>query len=244
MARVAENQDRDSQLRRQFTYEQKVHIQSRRTNGKLAREETAEYLVFPDPKGPGRKLTAISGRYWKHGEYVDFKAHEETKGDGLDESLTQSFRNEFVTDFPLTTDEQKKYRFELLGEQDVHGRKAWRIGFGPVKKGDIDWAGEAIIDQQDFQPVNVFTKLSRRIPFVVRTLLGTDLPGIGYNLDYQRVEQDVWLPSSYGAEFTLHILFFLNREFNLSMENSGFRRTPAGLAFTPLPVSLTMALQP
>jgi hypothetical protein len=107
----------------------------------------------------------------------------------------------------------------------VHGRKAWRIGFRPADKKDIDWAGEALIDQQDFQPVNIYTKLSRRIPFAIRTLLGTDLPGIGYNLDYQRIDDSVWLPSSYGAEFTLRLFFLLNREINVSMESSGFRRT-------------------
>jgi hypothetical protein len=219
-------------------------VQSRHTDGKLARDETAEYEVYPDPGAPGRKVTKISGSYWKHGQYVDFTGHEETKGDGLDESLTQSFRNDFVDDFPLTSAEQKKYRFDLLGEQDVHGRRAWRIGFRPADKNDIDWAGEALIDQQDFQPVNVFTKLSRRIPFAIRTLLGTDLPGIGYNLTYRRLDEGVWLPASYGAEFTLHILFFLNREINVDTQNSGFRRTAAGLAFSPLSFSLTMALQP
>ena len=227
MARVAANQDRAVEQRKQFTYEQRVHIQSRYTNGKLAREETAEYEVFPDPdpKGPGRKLTAISGRYWKNGRYVEFTGKAEPKSDNLDEGLTQGFRNDLVDDFPLTASEQKKYRFELLGEQDVHGRKAWRIGFGPADKNDIDWAGEARIDQQEFQPINVFTKLSRRIPFAVRTLLGTDLPGIGYNLTLQRVDEGVWLPASYGAEFTMRILFFLNREINVSMESSGFRLT-------------------
>jgi len=214
-------------LRKQFTYEQRVHIQSRYTNGRLAREETAEYDVFPDPdpKGPGRKLTKITGRYWKKGRYVDFTGDAAPGPKSLDESLVLAFRDDRACDFPLTTDEQKKYRFELLGEQDVRGRKAWRIGFRPADKNDIDWAGEALVDQREFQPINVFTKLSHRIPFAVRTLLGTDLPGIGYNLNLQRVDEGVWLPSSYGSEFTLHVLFFLNREVNVSMESSGFRRT-------------------
>jgi hypothetical protein len=236
MARVAANQDRAVELRRQFTYTQRIHVQSRRTNGKLAREETAEYDIAPDPKGPGRKLTALSGRYWKNGHYIEFAGQTEPKQDNLDQSLTQSFRNDLVDDFPLTAREQKKYRFELLGEQEVHGRKAWRIGFRPANKSDIDWAGEALIDQQEFQPINVFTKLSRRIPFAIRTLLGTDLPGIGYNLTYQRVDDGVWLPASYGSEFELHVLFFLNRQINVSIESSGFRRTGS--------LSPTIALTP
>jgi len=234
MARVAANQTRDADLSKQFTYEQRVHVQTRHTNGKLARDETAEYLVFPDPdpKGPGRKLTSISGRYWKNGRYIEFHGATAPEPNSLDEGLIQSFRDDMSDGegFPLTADQQKTYRFELLGEQDVHGRKAWRIGFGPADKKDIDWTGETLIDQQNFQPVNIYTKLSRRIPFAIRTLLGTDLPGIGYNLDYQRIDDTVWLPSSYGSEFTLRVFFFLNREINASMESSGFRRTPANVA--------------
>ncbi|MGA3029007.1 MAG: hypothetical protein ABSF98_30070 [Bryobacteraceae bacterium] len=226
MARVAANQDRAAKQRKQFAYQERVHIQSRYTTGKLARDETSEYEVFPDPdpKGPGRKLTKISGRYRKNGRYIDFTGQAAPAPNSLDEGLIQGFRDDMVDDFPLTPDQQKKYRFELLGEQDVRGRKAWRIGFRPADKNDIDWAGEALIDQQEFQPINVFTKLSRRIPFAVRTLLGTDLPGIGYNVTFQRVDEGVWLPASYGSEFTLHILFFLNREINVSMVSSGFRR--------------------
>jgi hypothetical protein len=234
MARVAANQTRDAELGKQFTYEQRVHVQTRRTNGKLARDETAEYLVFPDPdpKGSGRKLTSISGRYWKNGRCIEFHGTAAPEPNSLDEGLIQSFRDDMIDGegFPLTADQQKTYRFELLGEQDVHGRKTWRIGFQPADKKDIDWTGEALIDEQDFQPVNIYTKLSRRIPFAVRTLLGTDLPGIGYNLDYQRIDDSVWLPSSYGSEFTLRLFFFLNREINVSMESSGFRRAPANAA--------------
>ena len=229
MARAAANQTRDATLRKQFTYEQRVHVQTRHTNGKLARDETAEYLVFPDPdpKGPGRKLTSISGRYWKNGRYIEFHGTTAPEPNSLDEGLIQSFRDDLMRQrgFPSHCGRTEDDRFELLGEQDVHGRKAWRIGFGPADKKDIDWTGETLVDQQNFQPVNIYTKLSRRIPFAIRTLLGTDLPGIGYNLDYQRIDDSVWLPSSYGSEFTLRLFFFLNREINVSMESSGFRHT-------------------
>ena len=135
-------------------------------------------------------------------------------------------------DVPLSTKQQKDYRFELLGEQVVDGRKAWRIGFGPARKGDIDWTGEALIDQQDYEPFRIYTKLSRRIPFVIRTLLGTDLPGIGYNLDYKRQDDGLWFPVTYGSEFTLRFLFFLNRQINMSTESRDFRRAPVERYFT------------
>ena len=73
--------------------------------------------------------------------------------------------------------------------------------------------------------MRVFTKLSRRIPFAVRTFLGTDLPGIGFNVVYKRQEDGVWFPSTFGTEFRIHVLFFINREMTVSLENKGFQRT-------------------
>lgn len=234
MARVGANQDRNAELRKRYIFLEKAHVQTRHTNGKLARDETTEYEVFPGPKGSEKKLTAAQGRYWHKGQYVEFRGKSIPEPGSLDEGLIGSFRDDDdMTDgFPLVTKKQKDYRFELLGEQDVEGRKAWRIGFGPKKKGDIDWTGEALIDQQDYQPFRIFTKLSRRIPFAVRALLGTDVPGIGYNITYQRQDDSIWFPVSYGAEFTLHVLFFLNREINMSMQSSGFHRAPVERYFT------------
>jgi hypothetical protein len=234
MARVGANQDRLVELRKRYIYMEKAHVQTRHTNGKLARDETTEYEVFPGPKGLQKKLTAAEGRYWHKGSYVEFKGKTIPDNNSLDEGLISSFRegDDMTNDLPLTTKSQKEYRFELLGEQVVDGRKAWRIGFGPANRNDISWAGEALIDEQEFQPFRIYTKLSRRIPFAIRALLGTNLPGIGYNVTYQRLDKDVWFPASYGAEFTLHVLFFLNREINMSKESRDFHRAPLERYFT------------
>ena len=66
--------------------------------------------------------------------------------------------------------------------------------------------------------------MSRKIPFWVRTMLGTNLPGIGFNVQYRRFNDGVWLPVSFGTEFRLHVLFLINREISVSLENSGFQR--------------------
>lgn len=71
----------------------------------------------------------------------------------------------------------------------------------------------------------VFTKLSRRIPFAVRTFLGTDLPGVGFNVKYQRQLNGVWFPVSLGAEFRLHVLFFINRDIAIALQNGAFEHT-------------------
>lgn len=155
----------------------------------------------------------------------------------VDNSIVDSFRDDLANDkskdgigtdlFPLSVEEQKKYTFELLGRETRDGREVYRIRFRPKDKNDIDWAGEAWIDTREFAPVQVATKLSRRIPFGVRAFLGTDVPGLGFSVHYQRVAEGVWFPVSFGTEFHLHAVFVINRDLTMSLENSDFKRAVA-----------------
>jgi hypothetical protein len=235
MARVAANQDKAEALRKQYIYKQHIHIVTRKPNAKLMREETTDYRVVPTPEGTNKELLLLKGRYWHQKQYLDFTGEPVPEPDSLDASLVKQFRDDLAnTDskdglgshlFPLTTEQQEKYEFRLIGQEMQEGRSVYHIGFGPKDKKDYDWAGEAFIDATDFQPVRVFTKLSRRIPFVVRTMLGTDLPGIGFDVHYHRQEDGVWFPTSFGTEFRLHVLFFLNRDISVSLENTAFEHT-------------------
>jgi len=58
MARVAANQDRSQDLRKQYVYKQHIHIVSHKPKGRLLREETADYDVAPMPDGTEKKLTS------------------------------------------------------------------------------------------------------------------------------------------------------------------------------------------
>jgi len=130
--------------------------------------------------------------------------------------------------FPLTSEEQKNYEFKLLGQEVEAGRNVYHIAFTPKDKNqeELTWAGEAFIDAAEFQPVRVFTRMSQRIPLLVRTTW-FDLPGLGFNVVYKRLENGVWFPSSFGTEFRMHVgpLFFNNRDISISLKNSGFEHT-------------------
>jgi hypothetical protein len=235
MARVAANQDSSETLRKQYVYRQHIHVVSKKPNAKLMREETTDYHVLPTPEGTQKQLLLLKGRYLHAKQYVDFTGEPAPDEGSLDAGLIQGFRDDLANThskdglgrslFPLTTRQQENYQFRLIGEETQQGRNVYHLGFGPKDKKDIDWAGEAFIDATDFQPVRVFTKLSRRIPFMVRTMLGTDLPGIGFDVHYQRQEDGVWFPVSFGTEFRLHVLFFLNRDISISLENTEFEHT-------------------
>jgi hypothetical protein len=236
MQRVAENQDRAQNERLNFLYDQHVKVSTRRPNGKLAREEVADYTVAPAAKGMDRKQTAIQGRYLKKGHYDEFSGEPVPEG-GIDGGLVKGFRDGlFDKDskdglgkdfFPLTTEEQKNLRFELDGQQTVEGRQAYRVRFAPKDSHDFTWVGEAVIDRDDLQPVSVYTRLSRRLPLAVRALLGTDLPGLGFNVRYRRLDKDIWFPDSFGTEFRLKAVFFINRTITVSLENRNFKRASA-----------------
>jgi hypothetical protein len=234
MTRVAANQDRAEKLRGEYIYQQHIRVVSRHTNGKLAREETVDYLVTPTPDGIKKDLRRIEGRYCRKGKCHDFHSQPAPDSDSLDHDLVQDFRDDLTNDqskdglardlFPLTTKEQKQYHFERAGEEVVRGRQVFRIKFRPTEREELTWAGEALIDEEEFQPVTVFTRLSRKIPFFVRTVLGTNLPGLGFNVEYRRFDDGVWFPVSFGTEFRLRAVFFINRDITIALENSEFEK--------------------
>lgn len=235
MARVATNQDSSEKLRSQYIYQQHIQVITRKTSGKVVREETADYHVVPKPDRTEWSLEQLTGRFWQKGKYVDFHGEPVPEADSIDGELIHDFREDLTKEdsrdglaqdlFPLTTEEQKQYKFRLMDQEPFEGRPSYHIAFTPKDDDDTDWAGEAYIDAQEFQPIYVFTRLSRRMPFGVRTFLGTDLPGIGFAVHYRRQEDGVWFPVSLGSEFRIRALFFFNRKMTVSLENKAFEHT-------------------
>ncbi|MFL6437627.1 MAG: hypothetical protein ACJ71Q_08620 [Terriglobales bacterium] len=235
MQRVGANQDRAEELRRQFVYKQHVRVVSRKTNGKVMQEEASDYVVVPGPQGSDKKLTQVAGKYWQNREYVNYSG-ELADRDTLDSDLVSDLRDNLVNEnrakdgiapelFPLTSKEQQKYVFRLLGDDVVNGRKAYRVGFRPKKNEDTVWKGEALIDAEEFQPVTVFTRPARHVPLWIRTALGTDLPGIGFSVTYKRQGDGLWFPVTFGTEFRLRAIFFINRQITMTLQNNDFERT-------------------
>jgi hypothetical protein len=235
MARVATNQDSSEKLRSQYIYHQHVQVMSKKPGGKVLREETADYHVVPKSDRTERTLEQLTGRYWHKGKYQAFSGEPVPEADSTDGELVHAFRED-VTDekskdglaqdlFPLTTDEQKQYKFRVIDHDLFEGHEAYHVAFTPKDDEDIEWAGEAYVDALEFQPIYVFTKLSRPIPFGVRKFLGTDLPGLGFAVHYRRQEDGAWFPSSLGSEFRIRVFFLFNRTMTVSLENKDFEHT-------------------
>jgi len=156
-------------------------------------------------------------------------------GDHLDRDLVENIRKNLMHEkskdginahlFPLTSKEQTSYTFQLAGRERMNGRDVFHITFRPKDKNDFGWKGEAYVDTTAYQPVLVTTAMARKIPFAVRTLLGTDVPGLGFTVVYASQPDGVWFPVSFSTEFKIHVLYFFHREIVLDAQNREFEKT-------------------
>jgi hypothetical protein len=74
MEKVAANQDRAQEMRREFVYRQKVIIRFTRGNGRLAREERRELQVTPTPEQTEKILLRFVGSMKKTGSYWNIRS--------------------------------------------------------------------------------------------------------------------------------------------------------------------------
>ena len=243
MARVAENQDRAEQMRTAFVYHQNVLVRMQRYNGKMTREERSEFTVTPTPKGIQKTRTQFRGKYADHGKTIEYdKPGFQYKGIDIDGEVAHDLADELTADrkskdgiardlFPLTAKEQSKYDFRFEGEEDYRGIRVYRLTFASKKDADDGgWAGEALIDKQEYQPVLVTTHMATKIPLLVRTMLGTNLEHLGFKVTYQKFDTGLWFPVTYGGEFKVRALFLYARRVGVSLQNSGFQHADVSSA--------------
>jgi hypothetical protein len=246
MKQVAANLAAGSELRQQYVYSQKIYTRLLRANSKLAREERRAYTITPTAKGIDRELTHFEGQYEKRGKihlYTDPKfRHKDVDIDG---DLIADLAEDLIADkdskdgidmdlFPFLPKDLPHYTFKLLGSEVHRGRPVHRIAFEPVK-GDEDakpWAGETLIDAEDLHPLSIQTKLSFKMPFLIKTMLGTNVRQMGFSLTYARVAPGLWFPATYGTEMRIDVLFGYKRVITLSMEAADFRKAGADSSIT------------
>ncbi|HKO19753.1 MAG TPA: hypothetical protein VJU82_12790, partial [Acidobacteriaceae bacterium] len=220
-------------------------------------QEVTDSRITPTATGSAQQLLKLDGRALIKKEYVSFTqpirrfSHSTHEGDiaqdphgSFDCQLTEDIRGSLTDDktkdgigarlFPLTSKTQADYTFRLIGRERMNGRDVFHLTFAPKDKNEVAWKGDAYIDAEAYQPVVVRTAMARNLPFGVRTLLGTSLPGLGFTVIYAPQEGGVWFPVSFGTEFKLHILFFFNRQITLSAENRDFEQTHVNSKVLPV----------
>ena len=134
MARVAANQDQSVELRKNYVYKQHVHVVTHKTNGRLMRDETAEYDVLPTPDGATKKLELLNGRYLHKGKYQDFQGEPRPDADTIDAELVRSFRDDLTGNTPESESPQG-HGVHVSVDEDSHNKDGhWRGSF-PAEHG-------------------------------------------------------------------------------------------------------------
>ncbi len=260
MAKVATNQDHAEAARRQYVYVQHARVVSRK--GHTVRcEETTESRITPAENGTHADLIKLDGKLLHAGKYIIYTHLPDTKHNGnqsetssdsitidsendMDRDLVENMRGNLTRDdkskdgidtrlFPLSSKDQSDYLFRLVGQEHLNDRDVFHVIFQPKVKDDFGWKGDAYIDTESFQPVIVRTEMSRKVPFAVRTLLGTNVPGLGFTVVYAPQPDGVWFPVSFGTEFKLHVLFFFSRDITINAVNRDFEKTHSDARLLP-----------
>jgi hypothetical protein len=251
MARVAANQDQAEAERAHYVYVQHARMASRK-GSTVQCEESTDYRITPSAEGFHEELLKLDGRLRLKGKYESYNAllpeddgtktpndHETVSvtigSENADRDIVEHMRKNLMLDkskdginahlFPLTTKEQSDYAFHLQGRERLNGRDVYHVTFRPKNKQDYGWKGNAYIDVEAYQPVLVTTEMARKIPFAVRTLLGTNLPGLGFTVVYAPQADGVWFPATFSTEFKIHVLYFFHRDITLNAENRDFEKT-------------------
>lgn len=251
MDRVAANQERSEADRVHYVYLQHARVLSRKGKTVLC-EEITDSRITPSPTGSHIDLLKLDGRVLQKHTYVPYTTLPPRQtstsppienqpgsisiniGDD-DRELVEDLRASLTRDdsrdgvnprlFPLTSTRQKDYQFHLVGRDRMNGRDVFHLDFRPRNKSDFGWKGDAYIDTATFQPVVISTAMARKIPFAARTLLGTNVPGLGFTITYAPQPDGVWFPVSFGTEFKLHVLFFFSRQIVIDALNRNFEKT-------------------
>ena len=237
MARVAANQDLAIDARKRFVYTQTARVRVLTRKRKPVWDETRKYEVTPTAKGVESRLVRSWGERREKGKIVSFQEEGATPSDpGLDGEMADGLLDEFTPQrsgrdglqnqlYPFASDQQSHYRYSLAGVTEFRGKGVARIEFEPRDRDSGAWRGEMLLDQEEWQPVHVYSNLAIKIPLWVRAVFGVSIRQLGFGTSYKRFDKDVWFPVSHGGEFSIKVLHVHRRLATVSVVSEDFRRT-------------------
>jgi hypothetical protein len=218
-----------------------THEQLLKVDGRFLKDK--DYITYTallprdedKPKDPDKDKTANRDKKDKREKKEKDPTFDRNSEETIDRDIVENIRWNLIHDkskdgisahlFPLTSKDQANYTFRMVGRERLNGRDVFHISFRPKKKDDYGWSGDAYIDTTAYQAVLITTGMARKIPFAVRTLLGTNVPGLGFTVRYAPQPDGVWFPVTFSTEFKIHVLYFFHRQVILNAENRDFEKT-------------------
>src|SRR5262245_23797222 len=99
MAKVAANMENAAEMRRQFVYRQSTRASLIRAGGQVARRESREYAVTPEPKAAEKKLVSFRGEYRKGKQMLPYtEPGFKYKDEDIDGELVGELVDELTND--------------------------------------------------------------------------------------------------------------------------------------------------
>ena len=220
-----------------------THEQLLKVDGRFLKDR--DYITYTallprdedKPKDPDKDKTANRDNNKKDKKEKKDKdpTFDPNSDETIDRDIVENIRWNLIHDkskdsinahlFPLTSKDQANYTFRMIGRERLNDHDVFHIAFRPKRKDDYGWSGDAYIDTAAYQPVLLTTGMARKIPFAVRTLLGTNVPGLGFTVRYAPQPDGVWFPVTFSTEFKIHVLYFFHRQVVLNAENRDFEKT-------------------
>jgi hypothetical protein len=189
-------------------------------DGKITETELLHHRQYPLNGAVFEELVEVNGRSLNEKEKEEELERKEdfireveerrTRGDYLQPEKEHAIR--FDAHFA------SKYRYELVGTEQLRSYRCWVIAFKP-KEGDLpvknrmdhalnELTGTFWVSQDDYGLVRV--EFAMRKPFkywggLLAVIRNTD--GL---VDYTRVEPDVWLPAYFNLKLDIRIMLLKN----------------------------------
>jgi hypothetical protein len=244
----ADNDVENTKRQRDYTYIQRNEQRKLDGNGRVKSTESRTYEILVLSGEPERRLIAkddkpLSEKEAKKEEeriqklvakYGRESENERRKRDATTDKEIEEGR-QFVREIA------DAYRFRLVGVEDIAGRPAYKISADPLpgykprlKDAKIlpKMRFNVWIDKADTQWVKIDAECIDTISWGL--FLARLHKGSAMQIEQTRVNDEVWLPKSFGLKMDAKVVLFKNLDMEIDVSFRDYRKFVAETTITPI----------
>lgn len=224
---VPKQQRREDALNR-YTYDVEQLLEERDEKGAVTSRKVRSYEVFYVKGRPVWKLVAEDGRLLTRGER---EAEERRVRQEVDDTL----KGRAARDDPRLRLSAilERYDFQTVGRENLDGWPALVLEFSarPGKRdlpGDVflrSLAGRLFVDEAEGEVVRAEVRNTAAIKLALG--VGASVSGLGFTLDFQKIEDGLWMPARVEAEAEARLLLLKGLRARSTSIFSHYRRFEA-----------------
>jgi len=221
-------QKRREEALNRYTYDVEQLLEERDEKGSVTRRKVRSYEVFYVKGRPVWKLVAEDGRPLTPGERA---AEERRVRQEVDDTLKGRAAED---DARLRLSAiLERYDFQTVGRENLDGWPALVLEFSarPGKRdlpGDVflrNLAGRLFVDEGEGEVVRAEVGNTAAIKLALG--VGASVSGLGFTLDFQKIEDGLWMPARVEAEAEARVLLLKGLRARSTSIFSHYRRFEA-----------------